>query len=345
MHSPHIDLTVAFLSRCDLNQMSQYDYRGIEPDAAAFLVARIPGSIHLNTTRLSAESARILATHPHSLHFKKLTQIDTGVAEALSAHEAGLCFWNLQELPLSCAEFLGRTKASLLFDQIREFPPEVAACFATHGRGLTLRRLRTLEPEAARWLAKRTGRLYFEVEDLPVASAEAVASYEGQMLSLAFGRLTPAAAERLAAYRGALSLYQIALKSISHKIAAALVSHTGALYFGSSCWGERVCSELARHPGLVGARHPPRFTEAGALALAKTSQTLRFYQITSMPVWLCEALSSHTGRLEVPRVTRMSEKGARALLKHAGPLMVACEKLPKAAGRILSTHPSIVALN
>ncbi len=339
MDGARVELTVAFLQSCDPDRICHFIFGGVEPDAAEWLVARIPEDIHLWVTHLSPESAGILARHRQALHFRRLTHIDAGVAEVLSAHESGLCFWDLQELSLSCAEFLGRTKACLIFGGITELAPEVAACFVTHGRGLNFFSLRTLEPEAASWLAKRTVRMHLTVEELPVASAEAIARFQGRMLSFTFGRLAPAAAERLAAYPGALTLYLSSLKSISHKTAAALVSHTGPLYFGSSAWGEKVCTELARHQGLVGAKHPPRFTKAGALALARTSQTLRFYQIKSMPDWLCEAFSTHTGTLEIPRVTRMSKKGARALLKHPGPLMVTCEKLPKAVGLILSQRP------
>jgi hypothetical protein len=256
-------------------------------------------------TTLSPEVAEVLITIKHPLSFNGLTDLSPETAAALAKQT---------RLPHSGA-IEGKTgHADLRLNGITRLSPAAAEALAAHQGKLLLHSLETLDSlPLAQKFAREPGELRLGLTMLSPAIAAELAKNRGENISRFASilrldnieRLSPEAAEALAAHEGVLVLN--GLTTLEPAVAAALAERVGNRQHGST--GTLILNGLT----LISAE--------SATALAKFPGELVLKGITDLTPEAAAALAAHKGRLHLTGLTTLGESTRATLQAHANILL------------------------
>lgn len=252
----------------------------------------------------------------------------------------------VKSLTVEQAQNLKPKGDNLSFDKLSELSPAVAGELAKQNAGLRFGALTSLPPDVARALSVHKGSLTFtKLSELPVETAQALGSFEGKNLTLGgFSDLSPAAAKKLADFKGTLELPD--LKVVSAETAAALAECKGEVYLRGLT--NLTSVPLATKLGLQGSVRLDHLTtlsdEAahGLFSASKSAKNIEYYlglkeisletakaigargrtagghfhfsQVESIPDEVAEAFAFKGGAIRFHKVTKISDRVAKALI-------------------------------
>jgi hypothetical protein len=346
---------------------------------------------------LAPDAAATLATCPALVVLPHLTKLSAAAARALSEHEGiGLAIGGLPRLPPDVAAALAETKsvrglllpdlevldseplARRLARQDHVFLPRVTALTVpvaralrgNEGGELALPGLATLTPELAR---EFVGAGYYWLtlggaEHLAPETAAILAGHNGQLTFTGPLPFSAAAAAKLAANEGSLSLPHLA--NLPHDVARSLADHPGSLVLGGvTRLTAEAAATLAAHAGSVHLPAVATITPDVAAVLAPRSDTVMLTGLRSIDVETATAFARHgrdelalggltqlspevaaalatfEGRLTLPALATLEPEAARALGAHRGTLTLdAIAELPDDVAEELATHAGGLAL-
>ena len=288
---------------------------------------------------------------------------------------------SIQTLTVEQAEELvGRDSSGSLLELngLKTLTPEIARTLAKHLGPLRLNGLGTISVETEKALAQHQG----ELQCRGLASLASAELAEKAWQDVGFRsfvvsylrNISPEAAEVFAGKQDALSLD--GLTEIPVEVAATLSKHVGLLSLnGLTTLSADAEKALAKHQGelrcsgltsLASAELAARMwrderfgtgqliplkkisPEAAAVFVGKDYYTLRFDDLTELPLELAKAFAKHKGELHLNGVTTLTPEVAKTLARHDGGLSLnGLSELSLEAAAALSKHEgnrSIAAL-
>jgi hypothetical protein len=323
---------------------------------------------------LDPDAAATLAKCPALVVLPHLTKLSAAAARALSAHEGiGLAIGGLATLPPDVAVALAETKsmrglllpdlevldseplARRLAGQDHVFLPRITALTVpvakalrgNEGGELALPGLREISPDLAR---EFVGAGYYWLtlggaENLTPEAAAILAGHNGQLTFTGPLPFTAAAAAKLAANEGSISLPHLA--NLPDELASALAEHPGSLVLGGvTKLTVESAAGLAAHAGGVHLPAVATITPEVAAVLAPRSDTVVLTGLRSIDVETATALAKHArGSLTLGGLTDLSPEVAAALATFEGRLALpAVAALEPEAARALAAHRGTLVL-
>jgi len=256
-------------------------------------------------TTLTPEVAEVLITIKQPLSFNGLTDLSPETAAALAKQTRA---------PHSGAREGKTGHADLRLNGITRLRPAAAEALAAHQGKLLLHSLESLDSiPLAQKFAREPGELRLGLTTLSVAIAAELAKNRGENISRFASilrldnikRLSPEAAEALAAHEGVLVLN--GLTTLEPAVAAALAKRVGNRQRGST--GTLILNSLTR------------ISTESAAALAKFPGELVLKGIIDLTPEAAAALAAHKGRLHLTGLENLSESNRDTLKAHANVLL------------------------
>lgn len=290
--------------------------------SSAALAERLKKSKTLVETlvELSPAAARVLATLPGTIRLEKLEAMPTEVAVVLADRPAGgLALPGLRSLSPELARVLVRTTGPLVLDGVETVTVDVAEILAGREDRLSLGGLREVpHPALLDRLVKNNGLR--GVRTLPDQVLATIAAMPGERSLDGLTELSEAQAGILARHEGPLSLNGVT--ALSDEAARALLRHRGPLQLaGLRNVSQETLASILQRPDLG-----PDWSRTLRSLSPKLAQALvasptwdgNLHGITGFEspdsVEIARILSARKGRLQLPRLKRVSPRTLSLLL-------------------------------
>ncbi len=316
----------------------------ISPEVAAAF-AQHSGVLTLFTPKrihLSDASAEALGEHQGELVLCSCHDLSDRAWAGLARHRGDIRIAGPMLLPVSGAQAIAAHNGFLDLPWLPRLSSNAAEALSKHKGGLALG-LSCREPRAAKgrspavrsfleksqlktlsFLAQAEGGLFLnDIEQLAVEEVEALSCAKGNLSLEGLDWNCAAMAGALAKHRGHLALS--VSQSVSLASARALSSHRGGL---------SLFFDFAQIPDHL-----------ETLMLGAADGTLRLSGFKNLSKQYAQALSTHSGPLELLDYAYLSQTAAQALAKHRFALLLHVDHLSPQAAEELLAHPGPLALD